>query len=142
MSDFSVKPGNEDFDKIIRVIGLYAAGWKNDIESFWEAFEENAWIFYTDASGGLNKSLLSECFGAWARTGWVIEPEILSFSQAGEVAAVLLRFDNKTVPSASFVDNLSLIKIGEDWKIANKTAVHEGRSGRLISYIPSSSNGA
>lgn len=137
MNNSRMKPNSDDYEKITRAIGLYATGWQNNIEHFLEAFEEDAWIFYTDASGRLSKALLNDCFKGWASTNWVIEPDILSFTQTGNIASVMLKFNNKTAPSASFVDNLTLIKLGKVWKITNKTAIHQSNSGELVSYVSS-----
>lgn len=57
-----------DYEAIMHVIELYAQGWKWQPEKFREAFEEDAWIFFTDPAGGLQKYLLTDCFNEWAAT--------------------------------------------------------------------------
>jgi putative lumazine-binding protein len=90
-----------DYDEIVRVVQLYIDGWKGDVNKFKEAFHEDAWIFFTDADGVLHKSLLADCFEGWATANSHIEGRIISVTQAGDVANVLLGFDNPSDPSRS-----------------------------------------
>ena len=89
--------------QIVRVVQLYIDGWKGDVNKFKEAFHEDAWIFFTDAEGILHKDLLTDRFEAWAAANRHIEGRVIAVTQAGDVASVLLGFDNTTDPSASFV---------------------------------------
>src|ERR1700730_14705081 len=84
-----------DYDEIVRVAQLYIDGWNEyDVAKLKEAFHENAWIFYTNADGILFKDLISNCF-EWAAPGPNrIEGRIISVQQAGDVASVLLGFDD------------------------------------------------
>jgi hypothetical protein len=117
-----------DYDEIVRVVQLYIDGWKGDVNKFKEAFHEDAWIFFTDADGGLHKDLLTDCFERWAAANRHIEGRIISVTQAGDVASVLLGWDNITDPSRSFVDLHALLRINGVWKITNKTAAHSSRA--------------
>ena len=117
-----------DYDEIVRVVQLYIDGWKGDVNKFKEAFHEDAWIFFTDADGVLHKALLTDCFERWAAANRHIEGRIISVTQAGDVASVLLGWDNITDPSRSFVDFHALLRINGVWKITNKTATHSSRA--------------
>jgi hypothetical protein len=117
-----------DYDEIVRVVQLYIDGWKGDVNKFKEAFHEDAWIFFTDADGVLHKDLLTDCFERWAAANRHIEGRIISVTQAGDVASVLLGWDNITAPSRSFVDFHALLRINGVWKITNKTATHSSRA--------------
>jgi Putative lumazine-binding len=119
-----------DYDEIVRVVQLYVDGFNDhDIAKFKEAFHENAWIFFTEPDGTLYKDLISNCFEEW-----IAEPEpdivgrIISVNQAGDVASVLLGFDNAADLPNSWVDIHSLLRIDGAWKIMNKTATHSSRA--------------
>ena len=120
-----------DYDEIVRVVQLYIDGFNDcDVGKFEEAFHEDAWIFFTDAEGALHKHLISDSFEEWAappRAG--IVGRIISVNQAGDVAAVLLGFDDARGRSDSWVDFHSLLRIDGVWKITNKTATHRSRAG-------------
>ena len=125
-----------DYDEIVRVVQLYIDGWKGDVHKFKEAFHEDAWIFFTDADGTLHKDLLTDRFEAWAATKKHIVGRFISVTQAGDVASVLLGFDNTTDPSASFVDFHALLRIDGIWKITNKTATHSSRAAWAAAQSP------
>ncbi len=56
-----------DHDEIVRFVQLYVDGFNDgDIGKSREAFHENAWIFFTDADGGLHKDLLADAPGTLA----------------------------------------------------------------------------
>jgi ketosteroid isomerase-like protein len=120
-----------DYDEIVRVVQLYVDGFNDhDVAKFKEAFHEDAWIFFTDANGRLHKHLISDSFAAWATPpNPRITGRIVSVTQAGDVANVLLGFDSAKGPSHSWVDFHSLIRIDGVWKITNKTATHASRAG-------------
>ena len=126
-----------DYDEIVRVVQLYIDGFNDgDIAKFKEAFHEDAWIFFTDAEGALYNNLLTNCFEDWAAEGRVnkanktpvIVGRVISVTQAGDVASVLLGYDNTADPSDSWVDFHSLLRIDGVWKITNKTATHHSRA--------------
>ncbi|MFC3613214.1 nuclear transport factor 2 family protein [Lutimaribacter marinistellae] len=113
---------------IRNVIQLYIEGWRGAPDKFHEAFDPDAWIFFTDAEGQEHKSQLTEQFDKWAATGWQIEGEIISLQRSGDIATVLLRFDNKTRPDASYMDIHTLLRVDKRWRITNKTATHISRA--------------
>jgi hypothetical protein len=117
-----------DYDDIIRVVQLYLDGWRGALAILKEAFHEDAWIFFTDADGNLHKDLLTDLFERWAASGRHIEGRFLSVTQAGDVASVLLGFDDRGDSSGSWVDLLALLRINGVWKITNKTATHPSRA--------------
>ena len=123
-----------DYDAIVRTVQLYIDGFNDgDIAKFQAAFYEDAWIFFTDAAGTLHKDRLSNCFEEWAagaQAGPVhIVGRVLSVTQAGDVASVLLGFDNLIDRSSCWVDTHALLRIDGVWKIMNKTATHRSRAG-------------
>ena len=124
-----------DYDAIVRVVQLYVDGFNDcDISKFREAFLDDAWIFFTDANGGLHKHFIAESFEQWASpppSG--IRSRIISVTQAGDVASVLLGFDNvedDADPSLprSWVDIHALLRVDGVWKITSKTATHATRA--------------
>ena len=122
-----------DYDAIVRVVQLYVDGFNDhDIAKFREAFDEDAWIYYTGPDGRLYKHLIADSFEGWAtdRRG-TIKGRIISVRQAGDVANVLLGFDNLDDPSSWWVDFHSLLRINGVWKITNKTATHRSRAGGI-----------
>jgi len=120
-----------DYDEIVHVVQLYVDGFNDyDVAKFKEAFHEDAWIFFTDAEGRLHRHVISESFAEWATPpNPRITGRIVSVTQAGDVANVLLGFDSAKGPSDSWVDFHSLIRIDGVWKITNKTATHASRAG-------------
>jgi hypothetical protein len=125
-----------DYDEIVHVVQLYIDGWQGDVNKFKEAFHEDAWIFFTDADGVLHKGLLADRFEAWAATNKHIVGRIISVTQAGDAASVLLGFDNVADPSASWVDFHLLLRIDGIWKITNKTATHPSRAAWAAAQSP------
>jgi hypothetical protein len=119
-----------DYDEIVQVVQFYIDGFNDcDVDKFKEAFLEDAWIFFTDAEGALHKHLLTDCFEEWAAPpGASIVGRVISVQQAGDVAGVLLGFDNVEDTSRSWVDFHSLLRIDGVWKITNKTATHSSRA--------------
>jgi len=119
-----------DRDEIVRVVQLYIDAFNDcSVAKFQEAFHENAWIFFTDAEGVLHKALLTDCFEEWAapHSDHVVG-RFISVTQAGDVAVVVLGFDNSEGRSSSWVDIHSLLRIDGVWKIMNKTATHNSRA--------------
>ena len=118
-----------DHDEIVRVVQLYVDGFNDrDLGKFRDAFHEDAWIFYTDNQGALHKALLADCFENWVALKADIIGRVISVTQAGDVACVLLGFDNASDLSDSWVDFHSLLRIDGTWKIMNKTATHSSRA--------------
>jgi hypothetical protein len=118
-----------DHDEIVRVVQLYIDGFNDrDIAKFKEAFHESAWIFFTEPDGTLYQNLLTNCFEEWVAEQSTIVGRIISVQQAGDLAGVLLGFDNAADMSNSWVDFHSLLRIDGVWKITNKTATHSSRA--------------
>jgi hypothetical protein len=118
-----------DHDEIVRVVGLYLDGFNDgDVDKFKQAFHEDAWIFFTDRDGRLDRGPLADAFAAWAGSGRRIVGRFLSVTQAGDVASVVLGFDDAGDPSDSWVDLHALLRIDGAWKITNKTATHGSRA--------------
>jgi hypothetical protein len=119
-----------DRDEIIRIVQLYVDGFNDgDIEKFQAAFHPDARITFTDADGELASELIYDCIEEWSsEPGIGIDGRIISVTQAGDVASVLLGFDYTPDLSNGWVDIHSLLRIDGSWKIMNKTATHASRA--------------
>jgi len=85
-----------DRDAIVRVVQLYVDGFNDcDVDKFIQAFHEDAWIFFTHRDGTLYKGLIADSFEEWATPpAQRIVGRVISVTQAGDIASVLLGFDN------------------------------------------------
>ncbi|WP_416140799.1 nuclear transport factor 2 family protein [Halomonas sp. HK25] len=117
-----------DLDEIGRVVQLYVDGFQGGMDKLREAFHEDAWILALDAEGGFSKDLISDRFERWAASHRQVSGRVIQVTQAGEVASVLLGFDNTENLADSWVDVLALIKLDGTWKITHKSAVHSSRA--------------
>ena len=126
-----------DYDEIVRVVQLYVDGFNDsDMSKFKEAFDQDAWIFYVDTDGVLEKRHLAD--DTFSRSGRLLQgPGRLGAglfgTQAGDAADVLLGFDTTISPGPGWgpsvvVDFHSLLRINGVWKITNKTATHATRA--------------
>ncbi|MDH2443773.1 nuclear transport factor 2 family protein [Amnibacterium sp. CER49] len=117
-----------DRDEIVRVVQQYVAGFGgHDTGLFRRAFHPTARIFFTWPDGRLFENLIAEEFEGWAASDVTASGRVLSLTQAGDVATVLLAFDQ--TDSNNWVDAHSLLRLGGEWKIMNKTATHATRAG-------------
>jgi hypothetical protein len=119
-----------DRDEIVRVVQLYIDGFnEGDIDKFREAFHPDARITFTTSDGELVSNLIYDCIEDWSSDpGDDIHGRIVSVTQAGDVACVLLGFDYKPDLADGWVDIHSLLKLDGTWKIMNKTATHASRA--------------
>lgn len=117
-----------DHDEIVRVVERYVEGFQGRRDKLEEAFHEDAWILAVDAEGGFSKDLISDRFERWAASHRPVKSRFISVTQAGEVASVLLGFDNTETPADSWVDVLALLKLDGRWQITHKSAVHSTRA--------------
>jgi hypothetical protein len=120
-----------DRDEIVRIVQLYIDGFNDaDIEKFREAFHPDARITFTTDDGELVSKLIYDCLDDWSSgpPGDDIGGRIISVTQAGDVACVLLGFDYKPDLGDGWVDIHSLLKLDGTWKIMNKTATHVSRA--------------
>ncbi|MGJ7459323.1 nuclear transport factor 2 family protein [Halomonas sp. RA08-2] len=117
-----------DFDEIVRVVQCYVDGFQGGMDKLREAFHKDAWILALDAEGGFSKDLISDRFERWAASHRQVRGRVIQVTQAGEVASVLLGFDNTENLADSWVDVLALLKLDGVWKITHKSAVHSSRA--------------
>ena len=109
--------------------------YENNVSKLKEAFDENAWIYFIDAEGTLQKGVMCERFEAALRRNdsrlrnWLgnVVGRIISVTQVGDAAAVQLSFDSAADKSQSWIDFHNLQRINGVWKITNKTATHSSR---------------
>ena len=120
-----------DYDAIVRVVQLYIDGFRTGHTTlFEEAFHDDAWIFYTEADGTLVKSATRDCYQEWASSpNPDIVGRIITVTQAGDIANVLLGWDHSDQNADSWVDLQNLIRLDGVWKITNMTATHSSRAG-------------
>ena len=81
-----------------------------------------------DADGTLATDLISDRFERWANSQRAVKSRFIAVTQAGEVASVLLGFDNSENLEDSWVDVIALVKVDGIWQITNKTAAHSTRA--------------
>ena len=119
-----------DREDIVRVVQLYIDGFNDcDVDKFKQAFHGDAWIFFTYRDGTLYKGLIADSFEEWATPpAQRIVGRVISVTQAGDIASVLLGFDNADDLSDGWVDLHTLLRIDGAWKIMNKTATHCSRA--------------
>lgn len=117
-----------DHDEIVRIVQLYINGFQGRLDKLEEAFHEDAWILALDDQGDLSKDLVRDRFERWASSRRQVRGRVIQVTQAGELASVLLGFDNIENLVDSWVDVLALIKLDGAWKITHKSAVHSSRA--------------
>jgi hypothetical protein len=130
-----------DYDEIVRVIHLYTNGCSIRqggpadgpdpvrVDMLREAFHEDAWIFFNGPDGALRKFRIWDGIERFASNRHrQVTARIISVTQAGDVASVLLGFDDASGIVDSWVDCHALLRIDGVWKITNKTATHATRA--------------
>ena len=99
-----------DHDEIVRIVQLYINGFQGRLDKLEEAFHEDAWILALDDQGDLSKDLVRDRFERWASSRRQVRGRVIQVTQAGELASVLLGFDNIENLVDSWVDVLALIE--------------------------------
>ncbi|RUR31414.1 nuclear transport factor 2 family protein [Vreelandella nanhaiensis] len=128
MTDITIVGDAPEIDEIKRVVQLYVDGFQGRREKLEEAFHKDALIFALDADGALATDLISDRFERWADSQRAVKSRFIAVTQAGEVANVILGFDNSDNLEDSWVDVIALVKVDGAWKITNKTAAHSTRA--------------
>ena len=115
---------------IRRVVQLYADGYgSGETRLLEEAFQEEAWMFYTEADGTLRATRFRpDVFNEWAAARDRATIRVLEIRRSGDVANVLLLWRSGE-PDNTWLDLHNLLKIDGVWKITNKTATHISRAG-------------
>lgn len=123
--------GAGDRDAIVRVVEQYVAGFNElDAGRFRGAFTSSARMQMTGADGAFREVVLDDVFDDWASPpGSRIVGRVVEVVQAGDVAAVVLGYDNLDRPERCYVDLLSLLRIDGAWRIVNKACTHASRGG-------------
>ncbi|WFE70266.1 nuclear transport factor 2 family protein [Halomonas sp. M1] len=111
MTETTVVGDAPEIEEIKRVVQLYVDGFQGGREKLEEAFHKDAWIFVLDAEGALATDLISDRFERWAKSRRAVKSRFIAVTQAGEVASVLLGFDNSDNLEDSWVDVIALILI-------------------------------
>jgi hypothetical protein len=116
-----------DRREILDTVGLYSGGFNaHDADMFRRAFHPSAWIFFTWPDGHLYENLIADEVDGWSRWDVSVSGRVLDAVQAGDVATVLLAFDQSD--GNNWVDFHSLLRVDGTWKIMNKTATHASRA--------------
>ena len=132
-------PTAPDHDEIVQFIqtGYIDAFNQSDYSKLRRFFYEDAWFFFIEKDGTLCKAQFTdEVVRDWTTLDpgapiddW--EWSILSVSQAGDVASVMLEMHSASNPTLhSWVDVHALLRIDGQWHDMNKTAVHADLAGR------------
>ncbi|MES2123828.1 MAG: nuclear transport factor 2 family protein [Gemmatimonadota bacterium] len=102
-------------------INEYLHGLKfNDIRSFERTFTPDARLMFINRSGQIGQLTQSEWYRGFASVAGKEEPgefEVLAIDITGNAASVKVR---ETYPKSVYVNYLSLLKVGTEWKIVNK----------------------
>jgi hypothetical protein len=128
-------PPATDYDAIAAVIQLYIDGLNEaDADKLRACFHKNAWAAWTtEEDGSLVQHPVQDVLDDWTSEsmpegGWT--HRILSLTQAGDVASVLLEMHTaEDSPGMGWVDIHALLRIDGVWKDMNKTATHVSRAG-------------
>jgi Putative lumazine-binding len=118
------------------VVHLYIDGFgAHRPEMFEQAFHSAARIYWTDAEGAFREALILNPDNdpddpeSWPNLDqWHVTGRIISVIQAGDVASVVLGFDNNDDRAQSWVDIHTLLRVDGSWKIMAKTATHASRA--------------
>jgi hypothetical protein len=131
--DAVIPPPAPDYDAIVRVIQLYIDGFnQSDISKFNDCFHENAWWACTLAEDStLVQHPVADSLEEWVGDSFTKdwEHQILSVTQAGDVASVLLEMHSSSRPEEAWVDIHAMLRINGVWKDMNKTATHAHHAG-------------
>ena len=118
-----------DYDEIVRVIHLYVDGYNGDIGKRVRRCTRTRGSSTRTATVLCTEDFSPNAFEAWAsEPGHAIVGRIISVTQAGDIASVLLGFDDTNDLSGGWVDIHALIRTDGVWKITNKTATHGSRA--------------
>jgi hypothetical protein len=124
-------PTAPDYDEIVQFIqtGYIDACNETNFSKMRRLFYEDAWYFFIHDDGTLYKGPLNdEKVRDWTSEGdW--EWRVLSVTQAGDVASVMLEMHSQSEPDNRWVDIHALLRIDGQWHDMNKTAVHASRAG-------------
>lgn len=123
-SSNSATETTSDIDLIRETIGHYFSGHETgDGSHFTQAFHEDAKLFWV-RDGELNQrpsvEFAARASGKPAADEDQRERRIVNIDVSGNAAVVKVELD---YPSALIHDYMSMLKIGDEWKIVNKTFV-------------------
>lgn len=124
-------PPAPDYDEIVQFIetGYINAFHEADFPKLRRLFHEDAWYFFTTRDGTLYKGAFDDDeVRGWAGSEQDWEHTILSVTQAGDVACVILEMRSKSDPGSAWVDIHALLRIDGEWYDMNKTATHASRA--------------
>ena len=122
-----------DHDEIVQFIetGYINAFHEADYSKMRRFFHPDSWYFFTTRDGTLYKGPFNDDeVRGWAGSNQDWEHTILSVTQAGDVASVVLEMHSKSDPGSAWVDVHALLRIDGEWYDMNKTATHD-EPGRL-----------
>ena len=125
-------PVAPDYDEIAQVIQLYIDGFnQSDITKFQQCFHQNAWWACTmPEDGSLIQHPVADSLAEWVGDDFAKDwkHRILSVTQAGDVASVVLEMHSAADAEQAWVDIHAMLRIDGVWKDMNKTATHADRA--------------
>jgi hypothetical protein len=120
---------SQETDQITRAVNLYVEGVRDgDAAKLREAFHPDAHMWGSMAGQRYDEpvtELIAMVDGKPVDVDGSFRAHIASVEQTGDAAAVTLT-EEGFWGTVSFVDFFSLARIGDTWKIVNKTFVHTG----------------
>jgi hypothetical protein len=98
---------------------LHGLKW-NDVKSFERTFTPDARLMFINRNGTIGQLTQPDWYRGFATVAGKEEAgefEILAIDVTGNAASVKVR---ETYPKSVYVNYLSLLKVGKEWKIVNK----------------------
>ena len=120
-----------DRDQIVQFIetGYINAFHEADFSKLRRLFHKDSWYFFTTRDGTLYSGAFDDDeVRGWAGSEQDWEHTILSVTQAGDVASVMLEMRSMSDPGSAWVDIHALLRIDGEWYDMNKTATHASRA--------------
>ena len=110
-------------------VETYLHGLKfNDVESFRKAFYPEAKLFFVRKNGELGELTQEQWYQGFAANAGKEEQgglRIAAVDITGKAASVKVI---ETYPDSTYTDYVSLLKLGDEWKIVNKVFAFEKRA--------------
>jgi hypothetical protein len=110
-------------------VEIYLHGLKfNDVESFRKAFYPEAKLFFVRKNGELGQLTQEQWYKGFAANAGKEEQgelRIAAVDITGKAASVKVI---ETYPDSTYTDYVSLLRLGDEWKIVNKVFTFEKRA--------------
>lgn len=121
------KPASEEAN-VRATVKEYLHGLKwNDVKSFERTFTPDARLMFINRNGAIGQLTQPDWYRGFATVAGKEEAgefEILAIDITGSAASVKVQ---ETYPKSVYVNYLSMLKVGNEWKIVNKIYDAKGR---------------